>query len=247
MDKALYISMTAGQQSMDAMALRSNNLANVNTTGFGADFAQARAMGVYYSGTLPSRAYAVTESPGTNLEKGALIETGRELDVAVDGEGWLVVQAPDGTEAFTRAGSLKIDAFGQLLTGNNLPVLGGGGPIAIPPADKVTIGADGTITILPQGQEVSVLATVDRIRMVNPEADQLYKGADGLIRRRDGEEQPVDASLSLQSGFLESSNVNAVEEFTHIMSLSRQFEMNVKMMSTLQENASSANRILQFS
>ena len=245
MDKALYIAMTNGQQTMDSMAVRANNLANVNTAGFMADFAQARSMAVYYGDGLPSRVYALTENPGTNLQKGALIETGRDLDVAVEGDGWLVVQAPDGSEAFTRAGNLKINPLGQLLTGNDLPVIGNGGPIAIPPADKITIGADGTITILPEGQQAAVLAAVDRIRLVNPEADALVKGPDGLLRRKDGQPQAPDAALRLQSGFLESSNVNAVDELTHIMALSRQFEMNVKMMSTLQENSSAAARILQ--
>jgi len=247
MDKGVFIAMTTGQQNMDAMAIRSNNLANANTAGFNSDFAQARSMGVYYGDGHMTRSYALTESPGTNLARGSLIETGRDLDVAIEGDGWIAVQAEDGTEAYTRAGNLKVDPLGQLLSGNNLPILGNGGPIAIPPADKISIGADGTITIIPQGQQATVLTTVDRIRLVKPDETQLYKGADGLLRKKDGEPEAADASLRLQSGFLESSNINAVDELVSIMELSRQFEMNVKLMQTFQENSAASARLLQLS
>ena len=247
MDKAMYIAMSTGKQIMAAQAVRANNLANANTAGFQADFAQARAMGVYYGDGFSTRAYAMAETPGTDFNRGSLIETGRDLDMAVQGEGWIAVQASDGTEAFTRAGSLKISPEGQLLTGNNLPVLGNGGPIAIPPADKITLGADGTITIQPQGQSAEVLSTIDRIKLVKPDYADLVKGPDGLVRRRDGQDQAPEASITLQSGFLEASNVNAVDELTNIMALSRQFEVNVKMMKTLEDNSSAATQVLRVS
>lgn len=247
MDKGIYLAMSAGQNIMAAQAIRANNLANANTAGFQADFAQARSMGVYYGDGHSTRAYALTETPGTDFNRGSLIETGRDLDMAVQGEGWIAVLAADGSEAFTRAGSLKVDPQGQLLTGNNLPVLGNGGPIAIPPADKITLGADGTITIQPQGQSAEVLSTVDRIKLVKPDYQDLVKGKDGLVRRKDGQEQEPDASITLQSGFLESSNVSAVDELTHILALSRQFEINVKMMKTLEDNSSAAAQVLRVS
>lgn len=247
MDKAIYIAMSAGQNIMSAQAIHANNLANANTNGFQSDFAQMRSMGVYYGDGLPTRAYAATEHPGTDFNRGALIETGRDLDMAVEGDGWIAVQAPDGSEAFTRVGSLKLDPLGQLLTGNNLPVLGNGGPIALPPADKITLGADGTITIQPEGQPPEVLATVDRIKLVKPEYLELEKGSDGLVRRKDGAEQQPDASVRLQSGFLESSNVSPVDELTNIMALARQFEVNVKMMKTIEENSSAAAQVIRSS
>ncbi|MEE8058869.1 MAG: flagellar basal body rod protein FlgF [Pseudomonadales bacterium] len=245
MDKAVFIAMSTGHNIMSQQAVHANNLANANTQGFQADFVQARSMGVYYGAGHSTRAYALTESPGTNFERGFMIETGRDLDIAVEGDGWIAVQAPDGTEAFTRSGSLKISPQGQLLSGNNLPVLGNGGPIVIPPADKITLGTDGTITIQPEGQAIEVLATIDRIKLVRPDYAVLEKGRDGLIRRKDGEEQLPDASLRLQSGFLESSNVNAVDELTSIMALSRQFEVNVKMMKVFEENSSAAATVLR--
>lgn len=245
MDKAVYIAMATGQNIMAAQAIHANNLANANTAGFQSDFARARATGVYHGEGLSTRAYSVTEQPGTDFNRGSLNETGRDLDMAVVGDGWIAVLAPDGSEAFTRAGSLKIDPTGQLLTGNNLPVLGNGGPIALPPADKVTLGVDGTITIQPQGQPADVLATVDRIKLVKPDYADLKKGVDGLVRRRDGQEQVPDASLRLQSGFLETSNVNAVDELTNIMALARQFEVNVKMMKMIEENSTALAQVLR--
>ena len=245
MDKAVYIAMASGQNIMAAQAIHANNLANANTNGFQADFAQARSLGLYYGEGLSTRAYSRAENPGTNFQRGALNETGRDLDMAVDGDGWIAIQAPDGSEAFARSSSLKLDPTGQLLTGNNLPVLGNNGPIALPPADKVTLGADGTITIQPAGQTADILAIVDRIKLVKPDNLDLVKGNDGLIRRRDGEKQAADASIRLQSGFLETSNVNAVDELTSIMALARQFEINVKMMKTIEQNSSAASQLLR--
>jgi flagellar basal-body rod protein FlgF len=247
MDRAIYIAMSTGHNIMTEQAVHANNLANANTNGFQADFIEAQSMGVQYGGGYSTRAYARANSVETDFNRGSMIETGRDLDIAVEGDGWIAVQTPDGGEAFARAGSLRIDPQGQLLTGNNLPVMGNGGPIAIPPADKITIGADGTITIQPEGQAVDVLATVDRIKLVSPDALALEKGPDGLVRRRDGQEQAPDAGVRLQSGFLESSNVNAVDELTNIMALARQFEVNIKMMKIVEENSSAAQQVLRSS
>ncbi len=247
MDKAVYIAMSSASNIMKAQEIHSNNLANANTTGFQADLAQMRSMGLYYGDGHNTRAYAQTENPATDFERGSMISTGRDLDVAVEGDGWIAVQAPNGGEAFTRAGSLKINAQGQLLTGNGLPVLGDRGPIAVPPADNVTVGTDGTITIQPAGQSSDVLSTVDRIKLVDPDYAALEKGSDGLVRRRDGQAEPPDAGTRLQSGFLESSNVSAVNELTNIMSLARQFEVNVKMMETMERNSEAATQLLRSS
>lgn len=247
MDKAIYLAMSSGQNIMSAQAVHANNLANANTSGFQSDFEQARSLSVTGGAGLSARAYAITESAGTNFSRGPLIETGRDLDIAIEGEGWIAVQGKDGKEAFSRAGSLRVSPGGQLLTGNGLPVMGGGGPIAIQPFDKITLGTDGTITIQPEGQGADVLAVVDRIKLVSPDHADLTKGLDGLVRRIDGEPQEFDPSVHLQSGFLESSNVDTVNELTQIMALSRQFEINIKMMKTIEDNSSSANSILRTS
>lgn len=243
MDKALYISMTGAKHNMLAQAVHANNLANVNTNGFRADFAQARSMAVYQGEGFPTRAYALSENPGTDFSQGPMIETGNALDFAIEGLGMVAVQAPDGGEAYTRSASLKISPQGQLLTGNGLPVLGEGGPIFIPPASKVEIGADGTLTVtggLPMDQ-----ARMDRLRLVMPDVQQLEKGEDGLFRQRNGELAPLDGTVRVQSGFVEGSNVNSISEFTEVLSLSRQYELSIKMMKTVEGNSEASARLLQ--
>lgn len=246
MDKMLYVSMTGAQNNTLGLRAHANNLANVSTSGFRRDFEQARSMPLF-GDTYPARVFAMSERPATDFRPGSLQETGRDLDVAIGGKGWVAVQAPDGSEAYVRTASLNIDALGVLRTGNGLPVMGNAGPIAVPPEQKVEIGQDGTISIRALGENPNVLAEVDRIKLVNPDPKSLEKGTDGLIRVKGQSEAEVDATVQLTSGFLEASNVNAVEEMTAILSLSRQFELSVKMMRTAEDNASAMARVLQIS
>jgi flagellar basal-body rod protein FlgF len=247
MDKVVFIAMSGARENMLAQQTHANNLANVSTTGFKTDLAQARAMQVFGDG-LPSRVYAMTERPATDTTTGTFIQTGRSLDVAVDGGGWLAVIGADGQEAYTQSGELQLNAANQLVTGSGLPVMGNGGiPIAIPAAEQVEIGTDGTITIRPLGESAAELAVVDRIKLVQLDQESIYKGVDGLMHVDGGVAQQADLTLKLRSGYLESSNVNAVNELTSIISLSRQFEMNIKMMKTAEENSSAAAKILQLS
>ncbi|MBO6850652.1 MAG: flagellar basal body rod protein FlgF [Marinobacter sp.] len=248
MDKALYIGMSGAKQNMLAQRAHANNLANVSTTGFKKDFAQARSMPVFGE-HHPTRAYAMTERPGTDLSAGALMETGRKLDVAVEGDGWLAVQNQLGQEVFTRSGSLQVDVNGLLRNANGDMVMGNGGPVALPPFDNLQVGSDGTISIVPVGGPPDQLVEVDRLKLVNPPPEALEKGEDGYIRRKadqalDGPEPP-DAALRVASGFLESSNVNAVEEMIANLQLSRQYEMQVKVMTTANENSEASARLLQ--
>ena len=245
MDRALYTSMTGAKHNTLAQTVHANNLANASTDGFRRDYAAARSMGIWYGDGFPTRVHALTERPATDFAIGSLRETGRDLDVAVRGLGWIAVQAPDGSEAYTRAGNLQITPLGQLLTGNGLPVLGNGGPIAIPDSAKVEIGGDGTITVRGLGQGPEALADVDRIRLVNPPEEQLEKREDGLLYMRDGVPAPVDARVGVASGFLEGSNVNAVEALTEMLTLARQYEVQVKLMKTVDENSEAAARLLQ--
>jgi flagellar basal-body rod protein FlgF len=246
MDKMLYVSMTGAQNNTLALRAHANNLANVSTSGFRRDFEQARSMPLFGE-TYPARVFAMSERPATDFRAGSLQETGRDLDVAVGGKGWIAVQAADGSEAYVRTASLNIDALGVLRTGNGLPVMGNAGPIAVPPEQKVEIGQDGTISIRALGEDPNVLAEVDRIKLVNPDPKSMEKGADGLIRVKGQPEVEADATVQVTSGFLEASNVNAVEEMTAILSLSRQFELSVKMMRTAEDNSSAMARVLQIS
>ncbi|WP_397449116.1 flagellar basal body rod protein FlgF [Pseudomonas sp. NA-150] len=244
MDKLLYVAMSGASENAIAQKAHANNLANVSTNGFQRDLEQARSMPVFGE-VMPSRAYAMSERPGTDFSDGAMVQTGRDLDVAVKGNGWIAVQTPDGGEAYTRSASLNIDALGVLRTGNGLPVVGNGGPIAVPPEQQIEIGADGTITVRSMGEGPQVLAQVDRIKMVKPDLKNMEKGADGLIHTKDGKPAAADADVQVESGFQQASNVNAVEEMTSVLVLSRQFELHVKMMKTAEDNDASVARVLQ--
>ncbi len=244
MDRMLYVAMSGAKQTMLAQAVNTNNLANASTSGFRADLATFHSVPIYGPGQQ-SRTYAVAEQPGIDASEGALLTTGRELDMAVKGQGWIAVQAPDGSEAYTRAGDLRISATGQLTNGAGHAVLGNGGPIAVPAFEKLEIGADGTISIRPVGQSATTLAIVDRVKLVKPPVDQMYKGDDGLMRLKDNATLPPDASIQVVSGVLESSNVNAVESMVNMISLSRQFEMQIKLMKTAEDNDSAASQIMR--
>lgn len=246
MDKMLFIAMNGAKQAMQAQATISDNLANISTVGFKASldtFTNWHVEGPGYK----TRVYNQFENRGTDLTPGHFATTDRELDIAVRGEGWIAVRATNGQEAYTRAGDLRLDAVGRLTTGAGHPVIGNAGPIVIPPAQKIEIGADGSISIIPVGQTADTMAITDRIKLVNPDADKLQKGLDGLMWFSDGQQLKAnpDANVNLASGVLERSNVNAVAELVDLIQNSRQFETNVKLMRTAQENDEVSSRLLR--
>ncbi|EPF2505589.1 flagellar basal-body rod protein FlgF [Vibrio fluvialis] len=249
MDRALFLAMSGAKQNMQAMQLRANNLANVSTTGFRADLEQARSMQAYGDG-LPSRVFSMTERPGHNFQQGSVITTGRDLDITVQGDGWIAVMDKTGKEGLTRNGNLNIDANGLLLNGNGQPVLGEtGAPITLPvPLAKVEIGNDGTISVRPQGAPADAMEIVDRIKLVRPNNQSLFKDVNGLFRAKDpNAAYDADASVKILTGAVEGSNVNAVGEMTSLIDLQRQFEMQVKMMSTAEDMDKSSDSLLRMS
>ena len=246
MDRVLYIVANGGKQLMHAQALNSHNLANANTVGFQQDLANFHTQLIQGSG-LDTRAFATAEDVGVTFDKGTVQTTGRALDVAVNGDGWLAVQSPDGSEAYTRAGNLHINTNGQLMTGADHPVLGDSGPIVIPEYEHLEIGVDGTVSILPIGQQPSTLSEVGRIKLVSPEHATLVKGGDGLLRTRDKTPAESVTEVTLVSGALESSNVNSIEAMVNMIALARQFEIQVKIMKTAEDNEASATRIMDLS
>lgn len=246
MDDMLYVAMSGAEQIMLAQAVNANNLANLSTTGFKADLTNSEGQPVF-GDIYASRVYAMTEQPGVDLSPGALMSTGRDLDIAVNGEGFFAVQGPDGTEKYSRQGELKLTEEGLLVTANNLPILGDGGPITIGAYKKLEIGIDGSVSMVPQGSSSDTLVFIDRIKLVNPEKSNVAKSDDGLFHLKDGTIAEPDASVSLSSGFLESSNVNAVEAITNMISLARQFEIELKMMKTADETAQADSSLLSLS
>jgi len=244
MDRMLYLSMSAAGNTMLAQTVNSNNLANANTPGFRADLSQFRSAPVLGTGH-ESRVYAVEEPTSIDFNTGSVYHTGNELDISLNEEGWIAVLAEDGTEAYTRAGDLRISSAGMLENGAGHPVIGNGGAISIPPAEKIEIGKDGTISIRPIGQDEKTLATIDRIKLVNPPRNMLYKGNDGLFRLKNGTDAVSDAGVTVTSGALESSNVNLVSALINMIDLQRRFEMDIKAMKIVEDNDEFASRMFQ--
>jgi flagellar basal-body rod protein FlgF len=246
MDRMLYVAMSGAKETLMAQANNSNNLANVNTPGFMEDLNQFRSMPVFGAG-YPTRVYALNERPDINFGKGSLQATGNSLDLAISGEGYFAVQTADGSEAYTRRGDLKVDANGLVTNGQGLPVIGNSGPLALPPYERLEIAPDGTITILPEGATPQALAIVDRIKMVNPQRETLYKGDDGLLHMKEGGGADADAATQLVSGSIESSNVNIADALVNMIELSRKFELQVKMMKTAEDMDNASASLMKLS
>jgi flagellar basal-body rod protein FlgF len=246
MDRMLYIAADGARQIQTAQAVNANNLANSSTTGFKAQFEAMRALPVYGPGHA-SRVHTQTEATGVDYSPGSLMPTGKSLDIAVNGKGWIAVQAPDGTEAYTRAGDLRVSSTGILETGAGHPVMGDGGPISIPDAQELEIAADGTVSVLPVGQALSTIAVVGRIKLVGATEGGLKMGDDGLLRTQDGSSAIADANVRVASGVLESSNVNTIEALTSMIHLARQFETQVKLMKTAEEADAASAKLINIS
>lgn len=241
MDRMIYLSMSGAKATMQRQEILAHNLANVSTIGFRAELAAFRAVPVEGSGAS-TRVYALETTPGYDASPGQVAATGRNLDVAMKGNAWLAVQGLDGTEAYTRAGSLDVSADGTLTTTSGLTALGDGGPIQVPPNVQLGIAADGTVSATDaNGRSTSI----GKLKLVTPEAP-LTRGTDGLFRGADGD-LGADATARVQDGALEGSNVSAVETMVAMISAARQFEAQMKMLSTAEANEKSAAQLLSMS
>jgi len=243
MDKLIYTAMTGASHTLQQQAAVSQNLANTNTPGFRAAINTFRAVPLVGEG-LPTRTFVVDSTAGADFSTGVMEPTGSALDLAVNGQGWIAVQTADGKEAYTRNGSLQVNAGGLLQTRSGLNVQGDAGPITLPPDSQVAIAKDGTISATPQGGAPGSGVVVGRIKLVNPEQNMMVRGDDGLFRSNDGAAAEADVNVNVVAGFLESSNVNAVEAMVNMISLARQFDMQMKMLTTADNNARQASKIL---
>lgn len=243
MDKLIYTAMTGASHVMKQQAAVSENLSNANTPGFRAMLHTFRAVPVTGPG-LQTRTMVVDSTAGSDFTPGPFQPTGRELDVAVNGAGWIAVQGPDGREAYTRNGSFQMTANGVLQTRTGLNVLGDGGPITVPPNTEVTFAKDGTLSTVPSGSQVTSVVVAGRLKLVNPDPTQLERGEDGLFRMKDGSTAPADAKVEVVPGNLEGSNVNTVEALVNMISLQRKFDMQMKMLQSADNNARQASQIM---
>jgi len=241
----LYISASGASQDLLATGVRANNLANAQTTGFKAMLTQARAMPAFGDG-LPTRVFAMTESPANKMTGGAMVQTDRDMDLAIQGDGWFSVQDAQGGEAYTRAGSLQAGPDGLLQDAHGNPVLGDGGPIFLPlPLDNLNITSEGIVMITPQGAPANVQEEIGRLKLVNPDARELIRGQDGLFRQSNGENAELDPTVQVRSGVLEGSNVNPIDEMMSVISLQRHYEMQVKLMKEADELDQRGNQLLR--
>ena len=243
MDRVIYIAMTGAREVTRQQAAISHNLANISTHGFRQELNVFRALPVVGEGAK-TRAFVLETTPRTDFTQGALQQTERPLDVALRGPGWIAVQGANGQEAYTRMGHLQVSQNGILQTSNGLSVLGDAGPITVPPDQDILIGKDGTISTVPVGRDLNAVTIVGRIKLTNPNETDLQRGDDGLFRLNSGQPAPADANVTLVAGALETSNVNPAEALVNMVSLARQFDMNMRVLRAAQDNEGSANKVL---
>ena len=243
MDRGLYVAMTGAKQIMQAQAVNNHNIANASTVGFRADSVSFVSAPIYGPG-YATRVNAVAGDGGTDLSTGVITSTSRPLDIAVNGKGYIAVQGANGKEGYTRAGDLRVMESGAVVTATGLPVMSETGPLNLPPSTQVTIGSDGTVSIVPQGLSPAAQSQIDRIKLVNPPPKDLQKGADGLLYLKSGAKAATDETVSVTSGELESSNVNAAQSLDNMIELQRLYEFQIKSINSADSDEQSAERMM---
>jgi flagellar basal-body rod protein FlgF len=246
MDRLIYTAGSGAKHLLEQQATTANNLANVSTTGFRAQIDAFRAVPVV-GGALPTRTFVVGSTVGSNFAAGPLQMTGRPLDVALHGKGWIALQMPDGTEAFTRDGGLQMNANGVLQSNSGYAVQGDGGPITVPPEVTIEIAGDGTISTMATSTTPGAPTVLGRLKLVNPPESELVRGDDGLFRLRDGRPAEADLQVKVVGGALEGSNVSPVDSMVSMIALARAFETQMSLLKNAENNAAKATQILALS
>jgi len=244
MDRLIYTSLSAMRGSMARQTAIANNLANAQTPGFRADIANAQSLWLDGSG-LDARAMASEEVLGADMKAGTVTSTGRDLDIAMQGDALLVIQAENGEEAYTRRGDLQVSPTGLLTTGDGHPVQGGQGPVTIPPADAITIDQQGRVWIVPQGGDPENPQEVDRLRLATPTGSEIAKGLDGLFRVKGGGILPDDPEARLLTRSIEGSNVTATSALVEMIEASRSWDTQLKMIGDVRDMDSATANLMQ--
>ncbi|ABF54616.1 flagellar basal-body rod protein FlgF [Sphingopyxis alaskensis] len=244
MDRLIYTSLSAMRGSMARQTAIANNLANAQTPGFRADMASAQSLWLDGSG-LDARAMASEEVLGADMKAGTVTSTGRDLDIAMQGDALLVVQAKNGEEAYTRRGDLQVSPSGLLTTGDGHPVQGGQGPVTIPPADAISIDQQGRVWIVPQGGDPENPQEVDRLRLATPAGSEVAKGLDGLFRVKGGGILPDDPEARLLTRSIEGSNVTATSALVEMIEASRSWDTQLKMIGDVRDMDSATANLMQ--
>ncbi|WP_461481177.1 flagellar basal body rod protein FlgF [Porticoccus sp.] len=248
MDRIIYTAMSGARQILDQQGVVSHNLANATTTGFRAQLTAMSEASMPADALYNTRIPVMVTTPGADFSSGPISATGRDLDVAIDGDGWLAVQAADGSEAYTRRGDLQVDSNGLVMSGAR-PVIGAGGPITVPLGAKLSVGTDGTISAIGEGEDPDSLVEVARLKLVTAGEQPLLRGDDGLFRAAPGANGeaatlPQDENVRLAPGSLEGSNVSPLESMVAMIDCARSYEMQLKIIETADQNAQRANSLL---
>ena len=244
MDRLIYTSLSAMRGAMARQQATANNLANAATPGFRAEVAEAQAL--WLDGpSLQDRAMPSEELVNADMKAGSVTTTGRDLDVALGGDSLLAVQTSDGDEAYTRRGDLQVSSSGLLTTGDGHPVLGQGGPITLPPADKISIGQDGRILVIPVGGDASQPQEIDRLKVASPAGSVIAKGLDGLFRVKGGGSLPPDPDAQVTSGQLEESNVSSTKTLVDMIEASRAWDTQLKLLTSARDLDSSSAELMR--
>ncbi len=244
MDHLIYTSLSAMRSSLSRQTSTANNLANAETPGFRADMAEVQALWLR-GGPAESRAPASEEVLAANMKAGTVTATGRPLDVAAEGDAMFVVQSEEGEEAYTRRGDFKLNSSGLLTTGDGHPVMGSGGPITLPPADSISIDAQGRISIVPAGGDPGQPQEVDKLKLVSPKGTDTVKGLDNLFYVRGGGILPDALEARVKSGHLEGSNVSATQALVDMIEASRAWDTQLKLIADSRENDSATADLMR--
>lgn len=244
MDRLVYTALSGLRSQMSAQATIANNIANASTIGYRADRVTFDRM-LLDGSSLDSRTLAAEEVMDFDRRQGTIIQTGKPLDVAINGDAWIAVQAPDGTEAYTRRGDLQVSPSGVLETGDGFPVMGSGGPITVPPAQSVTIASDGTISIVPPGGDPNQPQQLDQIKLVSTKGTQTTKGLDNLLHVKGGGALPQDMDAKVTSGALEQSNVNLTEALVDMIENQRSYEVQAGLLKEAKKMDESAASLMR--
>jgi flagellar basal-body rod protein FlgF len=244
MDRLIYTALSGMRGAMARQTTTANNLANANTTGFRAEMSSASALWVRGPG-FETRAPTSQQVVAADMAPGSVTNTGRDLDVAMQGDALLAVQADDGSEAYTRRGDLQVSATGIVTTGDGHLVLGDGGPLTLPPADSIRIADDGAIWIVPTGGDPNQPQQVDRLKLATPAGSRIQKGLDGLFRVPDGGALPSDPDARLTPHSLEGSNVNTSQTLIDMIEASRSWDMQLQLVTQAREMDTSAADLMR--
>jgi flagellar basal-body rod protein FlgF len=234
MDRLIYTAVSGMNASQAQLRMIASNMANAQTTGFRAEV-MARTPMTLDGPSLEVRAMNSSTVTGADMREGAVVNTGRELDIALQGDGLLAVQARDGSEAYTRRGDLSISASGVLQNGEGLPVLGDGGPVTVPLGFRVAIAEDGAVMAADPAVPDAPPVEVARVKLASWRGSDLAKGLDGLFRVPEGGVLPTDEAARVIPGALEQSNVNSAQVLVEMVEAQRLFDLRTKLVSTARE------------